>query len=133
MVICAIALFTLIFSGVCFAEDQVREQRIPTEAIQLLIDDSTDIISFYKAGMFYHDWRSLYSILIRDEGRFSQRYPNSKYAKKIKDLIFDFSVIDENWNSYMQNIHPNESKEKILATIGSVEKHRDELAQLLNY
>lgn len=133
MIMCIIVLFTLIFSGICFAEDQVREQRIPTEAIQLLIDDSTDIVSFYKTGMFYHDWRSLYSISVRDEGRFSQKYPNSKYAKKIKDLILDFSVIDESWNSYMQNIHPNESKEAIRVNIELVEKHRNELAQLLNY
>jgi len=132
MVMCVIVFFTLIFSGICFAEEQVQEKRVPTEAIQLLIDDSTDIISTYKTRMFYHDWRSLYYILIKDEGRFSQRYPNSKYAAKIKELILDFNVIDENWNSYMQNIHTNESRETIRVTIESVEKHRNELAQILN-
>lgn len=132
MVMCLLVLFALVFSGICFAEEQVQEKKVPTEAIQLLIDDSTDIISTYKAKMFYHDWRSLYHVVIRDEGRFSQRYPNSKYAAKIKELILDFSVIDENWNSYMQNIHTHESRETIRVTIESVEKHRDELAQILN-
>lgn|GEM_PF-6772161 len=89
--------------SVCYAEG-AEEQEAPREAIQVIVDDSTDIQASFAAGISYKEWKELYHKIVRDEARFEAKYPNSKYLKVIQDDVNCYLVVDMAWDNYMNGI-----------------------------
>jgi len=103
---------------------------VPREEIQVIADDSMDIQSTYNAGMGYKEWKELYGKIVRDEARFSEKYPDSRYSMELKTMMMGYDMANQGWYRYMNTTdseRERKMKEVIQTGMNMAKTSQDEL------
>ncbi|SFM38640.1 hypothetical protein [Pelosinus propionicus] len=123
----AVLLVVLVLS----MANMVFASEVPQEAVQLLIDDSTEIQGMYGAGMNYQDWKQGYGKLVRDEAKFSAKYPDNPYKDKIQSLMTYYDMAGQGWYYYIKGTNDAKSKQVIQSGMKLAKDAQNDLIEVL--
>ena len=104
---------------------------VPTEAVQLLVDDSLDILATYKIGFNHRVWKDLYGKLVRDEARFSVKYPDSEYKRALSLLMVYYGLFDIGWDFYIKGTDDKTSKSLMTSSMENAKESHEKLAKMI--